>query len=84
MLPTKPFAELPLLEGEIIQGHPIPNVTYMCPYNGPLNGELVITNYRVFFSCYDDACPLMIDVPLGGVRSYFLFKFQLVHLRIFG
>jgi myotubularin-related protein 1/2 len=64
---------LPLLDGEEIQGSPT-IVTYICPYNGPIRGDLTVTNYRLFFQSCDANCPLMFDVPLGMVSQFRFFQ----------
>lgn len=48
------------------------DVTYICPYNGPVRGTLTITNYRLHFRSQPmsekQKDPLIIvDVPLGVV-----------------
>ena len=46
------------------------DVSYICPYSGPVRGTLTITNFRLHFK----SCPasekdpiLVLDVPLGVV-----------------
>ncbi|CAG0920228.1 unnamed protein product [Notodromas monacha] len=55
-----------LLPGERIQSS-ARDVTYVCPYNGPLRGTLGVTNYRFFFRGLERDAPLTLDVPLGLV-----------------
>lgn len=41
-------------------------VTYICPYSGPIHGNLIITNYRLYFkSSPQNKDPITLDVPLG-------------------
>lgn len=58
--------EMPLLPGEKRYGQ-AKDVTYLCPYNGPARGTLIITNYKLFFKSLDKDMPIFIDVPLGVV-----------------
>lgn len=56
----------PLLNGERVQGiaH---EVTYVCPYSGPVRGILSITNYKLHFRSVDRETPYVVEVPLGVV-----------------
>ena len=60
-----------LLSGEkIVNNMKHREVTYLCPFFGPLRGYLTITNYRLFFHSSSGSLnekqqqPLIIDVPL--------------------
>ncbi|XP_016967080.1 myotubularin-related protein 2 [Drosophila biarmipes] len=57
------------LVGEEDQDHKN-DVTYVCPYRGPVFGALTITNYRLFFRSLpmrEQEPPLVVDVPLGVI-----------------
>ncbi|XP_005109978.1 myotubularin-related protein 2 [Aplysia californica] len=56
--------ECPLLEGENIIGK-AGDVTYICPYSGPVRGVLTVTNYKLFFKSVEREQPFVLDVPLG-------------------
>lgn len=46
------------------------DVTYVCPYRGPVYGILIITNYRLYFRSWssdDHEPPVIVDVPLGVI-----------------
>ncbi|EDW28228.1 GL19086 [Drosophila persimilis] len=46
------------------------DVTYVCPYRGPVFGALTITNYRLYFRSLplrDQGPPVVVDVPLGVI-----------------
>lgn len=48
------------------------DVTYICPYNGPVRGTLAITNYRLNFRSHPTNDKqkdpmIVVDVPLGVV-----------------
>uniref|UniRef100_A0A668ALU0 phosphatidylinositol-3,5-bisphosphate 3-phosphatase n=1 Tax=Myripristis murdjan TaxID=586833 RepID=A0A668ALU0_9TELE len=43
------------------------DVTYICPFIGPLRGTLTVTNYRLFFNCIDRDPAFVLDLPLGVV-----------------
>lgn len=48
------------------------DVTYMCPYSGPLFGVLVITNYRLYFRSLpqrEAELPIVVDIPLGTISK---------------
>uniref|UniRef100_A0A668AWD0 Phosphatidylinositol-3,5-bisphosphate 3-phosphatase MTMR2 n=1 Tax=Myripristis murdjan TaxID=586833 RepID=A0A668AWD0_9TELE len=49
-----------LLPNEIVQDM-AKDVTYICPFIGPLRGTLTVTNYRLFFNSF------VLDLPLGVV-----------------
>lgn len=58
--------EPPLLPGERIVGNlKFRDVTYLCPYVGPVRGALCVTNYKLYFKSVDP--PLVLDVPLCSV-----------------
>ncbi|EDW54454.1 GM17969 [Drosophila sechellia] len=57
------------LEGEEDQDQKN-DVTYVCPYRGPVFGALTITNYRLYFRSLplrDQEPPVVVDVPLGVI-----------------
>ncbi|XP_063955284.1 myotubularin-related protein 2-like isoform X2 [Lytechinus pictus] len=58
--------EIPLLLGERIEGI-AKDVTYLCPFTGPMRGTLTITNYKLYFKGGDREPPFILDVPLGAV-----------------
>lgn len=45
-------------------------VTYLCPFSGPLKGNLYLTNYKLFFRAKDKstASVTSFEVPLGLVN----------------
>ncbi|UYV64126.1 MTMR2 [Cordylochernes scorpioides] len=43
------------------------DVTYLCPYTGPVRGTLWVTNYKLYFKSTDRDPPFILDVPLGVV-----------------
>ncbi|XP_026112656.1 myotubularin-related protein 2-like [Carassius auratus] len=57
-------AELTLLPEEVIQDS-AKDVTYICPFIGPVRGSLSVTNYRLFFRCTDREPVFRLDLPLG-------------------
>lgn len=57
--------DTPLLEGERVQGVG-KDVTYLCPYRGPVKGILTVTNYKLYFKSVEHD-PLFLDVPLGVI-----------------
>lgn len=60
--------EPPLLPGEhIVNNIRNREVTYICPFFGPIRGSLSVTNYRVYFKSTDQSAALVIDVPLCSV-----------------
>ncbi|XP_056313661.1 myotubularin-related protein 2 [Danio aesculapii] len=56
--------ELPLLPEELVQ-ESAKDVTYICPFIGPIRGSLTVTNYRLFFRCTDREPVFGLDLPLG-------------------
>ncbi|NP_571446.1 phosphatidylinositol-3,5-bisphosphate 3-phosphatase MTMR2 [Danio rerio] len=56
--------ELPLLPVELVQ-ESAKDVTYICPFIGPIRGSLTVTNYRLFFRCTDREPVFGLDLPLG-------------------
>uniref|UniRef100_A0A8C1MMM0 Phosphatidylinositol-3,5-bisphosphate 3-phosphatase MTMR2 n=1 Tax=Cyprinus carpio TaxID=7962 RepID=A0A8C1MMM0_CYPCA len=58
--------ELPLLPEELVQDS-AKDVTYICPFIGPVRGSLTVTNYRLFFRCTDREPVFGLDLPLGGL-----------------
>lgn len=44
------------------------DVTYLCPFSGPIKGNLYLTNYKLFFASKDRQ--ITFQVPLGVVRKY--------------
>ncbi|EDO44480.1 predicted protein [Nematostella vectensis] len=57
--------ELALCKGEKPQAT-AKDVTYLCPFTGPVRGFLYITNYKLFFKA-DDDIPFTVEVPLGTI-----------------
>ncbi|KAG8195485.1 hypothetical protein JTE90_010789 [Oedothorax gibbosus] len=59
--------EPPLLPGEKIPGNSrARDVTYLCPFTGPVRGTLFVTNYKLYFRSTDRGDPpFILDVPLG-------------------
>lgn len=60
--------EPPLLPGE--QPHVVQkarDVTYLCPFQGPIRGCLFITNYKLYFRSIDKDPKFTMEVPLGVV-----------------
>ncbi|CAG2194033.1 MTMR1_2 [Mytilus edulis] len=60
--------EPPLLGGELIQGIGR-DVTYLCPYNGPIKGALTVTNYKLYFKSSERESLFILDVPLGLISK---------------
>ncbi|KAM9385519.1 phosphatidylinositol-3,5-bisphosphate 3-phosphatase MTMR2 [Pholidichthys leucotaenia] len=58
--------ELQLLPNETVQDM-AQDVTYFCPFIGPLRGTVTVTNYRLFFKCMDREPTFMLDLSLGVV-----------------
>lgn len=58
--------EPPLLPGETIVGNlRAREVTYLCPYSGPLRGTLYVTNYKLYFKSHSDTeGEFSLSVPL--------------------
>ncbi|KAK0050555.1 myotubularin-related protein 2 [Biomphalaria pfeifferi] len=56
--------DCPLLEGEIVKGK-APDVTYLCPFSGPIRGILTVTNYKLYFKSIEREPPFILDAPLG-------------------
>lgn len=65
-MPPKPD-EPPLFPGEKIQGI-ARDVTYLCPFTGPVRGTLSVTNYKLYFRSVDRDSPSILEVPLGVVN----------------
>ncbi|XP_072040453.1 phosphatidylinositol-3,5-bisphosphate 3-phosphatase MTMR2-like isoform X2 [Amphiura filiformis] len=59
--------DVPLLVGEAIQGI-AKDVTYLCPFTGPVRGTLTITNYKLYFKGVDREPIFILDVPLGTIN----------------
>ncbi|XP_064481427.1 myotubularin-related protein 2-like [Ornithodoros turicata] len=58
----------PLLPGE--QPHVVQkarDVTYLCPFQGPIRGCLYVTNYKLYFRSIDKEPKFYMEVPLGVV-----------------
>ncbi|GFO15043.1 myotubularin [Plakobranchus ocellatus] len=66
--PLSAVDECPLLDGESIKGKE-PDVSYICPYTGPVRGILTVTNYKIYFKSVDKEPALILDVPLGVVSQ---------------
>ncbi|XP_076117049.1 phosphatidylinositol-3,5-bisphosphate 3-phosphatase MTMR2-like [Mytilus galloprovincialis] len=60
--------EPPLLGGELTQGIGR-DVTYLCPYNGPIKGALTVTNYKLYFKSSERESLFILDVPLGVISK---------------
>lgn len=56
--------EVPTIPGELLQMSR--DVTYLCPFSGPVKGNLYLTNYKLFFCSRDKGT--FFDVPLGVVN----------------
>jgi len=52
-----------------------PEVTYLCPFNGPAKGNLYLTNFKLCFISNDRN--VAFEVPLGVVRNLKYSSFQL-------
>ena len=62
-------AEVPqLLPGESLV-RDCTDITYVCPFTGPVKGNLYLTNYKLVFSSKDRS----FDVPLGVVMFTFVY-----------
>lgn len=48
-------------------------MTYLCPFSGPIKGNLYLTNYKLFFASKDRQNTF--EVPLGVVRESDLMNF---------
>jgi hypothetical protein len=57
--------EVPVISGEKLQ-RMSRDVTYLCPFGGPIKGNLYLTNYKLFFASKDRLTSF--EVPLGVVR----------------
>ncbi|XP_037089137.1 myotubularin-related protein 2-like [Pollicipes pollicipes] len=55
----------PLVRGETVQTT-ARDVTYLCPYSGPVRGTLTVTDYKIFFRAEKEKY-LELDVPLGVI-----------------
>jgi myotubularin-related protein 1/2 len=56
--------EVPIIGGEKL--HTMSrDVTYLCPFSGPIKGNLYLTNYKLFFASKDRLNTF--EVPLGVV-----------------
>ena len=61
--------EPPLLPGERIVGNlKAREVTYLCPYSGPVRGSLYVTNYKLYFRNHDPENCIIIELPLCTVN----------------
>ncbi|XP_067949283.1 myotubularin-related protein 2-like isoform X2 [Watersipora subatra] len=59
--------EFRLMNGEqvsVVGADASTEVTYVCPYQGPVLGKLTLTNYRFYFKSSGRSAPLVLDVPL--------------------
>ena len=57
--------EVPLLPGETIVGNlRARDVTYLCPYSGPIRGTLFVTNYKLYFKSNENEVNFELMVPL--------------------
>ncbi|KAL5011392.1 hypothetical protein ScPMuIL_009943 [Solemya velum] len=59
--------EPPLLKGEKVQGIG-KDVTYLCPYIGPVRGTITVTNFKIYFKSLDRES-FILDVPLGVINK---------------
>ncbi|KAK7910300.1 hypothetical protein WMY93_014984 [Mugilogobius chulae] len=64
-LKMEPLTDVSLLPGE--DGVIEKEVIYICPFNGPVKGKVLITNYRLYFRSSDSDMTVMLDVPLGAI-----------------
>lgn len=66
------YDEPPLLPGEKIVGNlKAREVTYLCPYSGPIHGHLYVTNYKLYFHNQNENSKennFIIEVPLCTVN----------------
>ncbi|XP_065843912.1 myotubularin-related protein 2-like [Oscarella lobularis] len=61
---------VPLLVGErLVLGAEgaAKDVTYLCPYLGPMRGQLLLTTYKLYFQASEGDPPFCMDVPLGVI-----------------
>ncbi|RWS02746.1 myotubularin-related protein 2-like protein, partial [Dinothrombium tinctorium] len=67
--PQSANEEPPLLNGERFVGNvKARDVTYLCPYLGPISGVLYVTNYKLYFRSNETDPPSVIEVPLCTVN----------------
>ncbi|XP_006000709.1 myotubularin-related protein 2 [Latimeria chalumnae] len=59
--------EPPLLPGESIKDM-AKDVTYICPFTGPIRGTLTVTNYKLYFKSMERDPPFVLDAPLGVIN----------------
>lgn len=64
-LKMEPLTDVSLLPGE--DGVIEKEVIYICPFNGPVKGKVLITNYRLYFRSSDADLSVTLDVPLGAI-----------------
>ncbi|XP_072314617.1 myotubularin [Eucyclogobius newberryi] len=64
-LKMEPLTDVSLLPGE--DGVIEKEVIYICPFNGPVKGKVLITNYRLHFKSSDADLTVALDVPLGTI-----------------
>ncbi|CAL1590753.1 unnamed protein product [Knipowitschia caucasica] len=64
-LKMEPLTDVSLLPGE--DGVIEKEVIYICPFNGPVKGKVLITNYRLYFRSSDSDLSVTLDVPLGAI-----------------
>ncbi|XP_020792118.1 myotubularin isoform X2 [Boleophthalmus pectinirostris] len=64
-LKMEPLTDVSLLPGE--DGVIEKEVIYICPFNGPVKGKVLITNYRLYFRSSDADLIVTLDVPLGAI-----------------
>jgi myotubularin-related protein 1/2 len=65
MIPSD--VNIPLLPGERHVCGVTKEVTYLCPFMGPVRGKLFITNYKMYFYGDDGDPPYTVDVPMGVI-----------------
>lgn len=57
--------EVPLFAGETIVGNlRARDVTYLCPYSGPIRGSLYVTNYKLYFKSNECEPHFVLEVAL--------------------
>lgn len=62
------------------------DVTFLCPFSGPIKGNLYLTNYKLFFSNKDRSSTSTLasfEVPLGLVRIKLKILFGILQFGTF-
>lgn len=65
---TSVNGDFPLFGGEKVD-YEAPDVTYLCPYTGRVNGTLFITDYKLSFQGNEDHGMFVVDCPLGNISK---------------